>query len=154
MGKLIRRILPRFMLDRLISIKASLRDLLIKILNAYGFNLSRKDDYYSSLPSLDNLKKNKKWWFKPSQLAGVRYDLEAMKNLLARLATRYYNEYGKLPDYNTNLGKRYGPGYPEFDCLILYFMVRNFKPKRFIEVGSWLSTYYCSLAVRKNREEG
>jgi len=33
-------------------------------------------------------------------------------------------------------------------------MIRYLKPKRYIEVGSGLSTYYCSLAAEKNASEG
>ena len=32
-------------------------------------------------------------------------------------------------------------------------MVRQLKPRRYVEVGSGLSTYYCSLAAKKNSEE-
>ena len=35
-----------------------------------------------------------------------------------------------------------------------YMMVRYFKPRRYIEVGSGLSTYYCSLAAERNANEG
>ena len=45
-------------------------------------------------------------------------------------------------------------GYTEMDALTLYLMVRSLKPKRYVEVGSGLSTYYCSLAAERNAEEG
>ncbi len=36
----------------------------------------------------------------------------------------------------------------------LFAMIRKLRPARYFEVGSGLSTYYCSLARKQNREEG
>jgi hypothetical protein len=40
------------------------------------------------------------------------------------------------------------------DALTLYMMIRHLKPRRYIEVGSGVSTYYCSLAAERNAAEG
>jgi len=36
----------------------------------------------------------------------------------------------------------------------LYFMIRDIKPRRYTEIGSGVSTYYCSLAAEENAKDG
>lgn len=124
-----------------------------RLLGAMGYSVARKSDYYSPLPSLDRLKKNYERWHRPSALAGIDYDLEAMKKELQTLLARYSDEFTAFPAFE-QLRKIFGPGYTPLDALMLYMMIRHNKPKRYIEVGSGLSTYYCSLAAEKNAEEG
>lgn len=44
--------------------------------------------------------------------------------------------------------------YASGDAEILYYMIRHFKPKRVIEIGSGLSTLLVKAAIDKNKEEG
>jgi hypothetical protein len=44
--------------------------------------------------------------------------------------------------------------YGDLDAVMLYCMVRHFKPKRLIEVGCGFSSRVISIAARKNRSEG
>lgn len=118
-----------------------------------GYSVSRKSDYYSPLPSLDRLKKTYERWHRPSALAGIEYDLETMKKELQTLLSRYYGEFSMFPAFE-QLRKKFGPGFTPADALMLYMMNRQLKPKRYIEVGSGLSTYYCNLAAEKNASEG
>lgn len=124
-----------------------------RLLERMGYSVARKSDYYSPLPSLSLLKKNYERWYHPSTLKGIEYDLEAMKNELQTLLSRYYDEFSAFPAFEQHR-KTFGPGYNPFDALTLYMMIRHIKPKRYIEVGSGLSTYYCSLAAEKNASEG
>jgi hypothetical protein len=93
-------------------------------------------------------------WNKPSALVGVAYDLASMKQELTRLLARYAAEFEALPPFHEVGAKEYGPGYTEVDALILYMMIRDAKPRRYLEVGSGMSTYYCFEAARKNASEG
>ncbi len=124
-----------------------------RILNTHGLNVTRFSDFYSPLPVMAHLKKNTGRWSKPSALAGVQYDVESMKNFLRRLVAMYFSEYQALPGYRESKAKGYGPGFTIMDAMLLYFMIREIKPRRYIEIGSGLSTYYCSLARRKNASE-
>jgi len=124
-----------------------------RLLGAMGYSVARKSDYYSPLPSLDRLKKNYERWYRPSALAGIEYDLEAMKEELQSLLSRYYDEFSAFPAFE-QLRKKFGPGFTKLDALTLYMLIRQLKPTRYIEVGSGLSTYYCSLAAEKNASEG
>jgi hypothetical protein len=119
-----------------------------------GYTVARRDDFYSPLSPVSRLRSNAKRWNRPSTLKGVEYDLQQMKKDFSDLLSRYLGEFLLIPSYKTLQSAGFGPGYTAVDALTLYMMVRHFKPKRYIEVGSGLSTYYCSLAAEKNARDG
>jgi hypothetical protein len=92
-------------------------------------------------------------WNRPSRLAGIEYDLDAMKQLFTTLLTTYGSEWTELPSYSEVQRIGFGPGYTSVDALTLYVMMRHLKPSRYLEVGSGVSTYYCSLAAARNAAE-
>ena len=123
-------------------------------LDRAGYVVARKDDYYSPLVSVTDLKSTFNRWYRPSALKGVEYDLERMKVTLSDLLSRYLPEFMSIPPYEELQRVGFGPGYTAVDALTLYLMIRHLKPARYIEVGSGLSTYYCSLAAARNAAEG
>lgn len=128
--------------------------LLSKILGTVGYNVSRRKNFYSPLPTVSALKKNAARWNHPSSLKGLNYDLDSMKGYLGDLLGQYKDEFSAIPPYGELQAQGFGLGYTPVDAMILYMMIRHIKPRKYIEVGSGLSTYYCSLAAAKNREEG
>jgi hypothetical protein len=127
---------------------------IISVFNSYGLNVSQVADYYSPLPVVSALKRNEQRWARPSEMIGVRYDLDAMRQLLIELRTRYGGEYCQLPPYDEVKKIGYGPGYTTIDAMVLYFMLRKIKPRRYIEIGSGLSTWYSFVAGEQNAREG
>ena len=123
-------------------------------LDAAGYQVARDADYYSPLPSVSRLRANAARWTRPSALRGVEYDLDAMKSTLAGLLDCYLEEFLALPPYEQVQKMGFGPGYTAVDAMTLYMMIRHLKPRRYIEVGSGVSTYYCSLAAQRNASEG
>jgi hypothetical protein len=119
-----------------------------------GFQVARDDDYYSPLPSVTRLQANISRWKRPSALHGIQYDLETMKAAFADLLNSYLNEFQGYPPYSQVKEMGFGPGYTEVDALTLYMMIRHLNPRRYIEVGSGVSTYYCSLAAERNARQG
>ncbi len=119
-----------------------------------GLNIIRSNDYYSPLPNSLNLKKNQERWDRPSSLSGIQYDLNAFKTTFSHLLRQYLDEFNQYPSYESITQQRFGPGYSAIDALTLYMMVRSLKPKMYVEIGSGISTYYCSLAAHKNSLEG
>jgi hypothetical protein len=109
-------------------------------MDAFGFVVARKSDYYSPLPSRRRLKATMARWTKPSSLLGVEYDLDDMKVMLADLVGKYHEEFVELLPYEEALALGFGPGYTRLDALVLYAMLRAKKPARYVEVGSGLST--------------
>ena len=140
-------------LARLILINLKAEDLQRTVEGA-GYCVAGQTDYYSPLPSVSSLRMNRARWDKPSALSGVAFDLAGMKALLLELSQRYAREFAALPPYEQLQKIGFGPGYTAVDALTLYLMIRQVKPRRYIEVGSGLSTYYASLAAAKNAAEG
>lgn len=123
-------------------------------LAALGLNVARTADFYSPLPVLADLEKTRELWDRPSELVGIRYDLGAMKELLARLAAAHASEFLELPSHEEIKKLRYGPGFPVLDAMLTFFMMRDLEPRRYVEIGSGLSTYYAWLAAERNRSDG
>ncbi len=118
-----------------------------------GLNVVKKADYYSTLPVLSELRATQPRWNRPSRLAGLDIDVEAMKVRLGALAERWEDEFREhAGDYTRNQQQGFGPGYPSFDARTLYFMLREHRPAAYLEVGSGLSTYYATLAAERNAE--
>jgi len=123
-------------------------------LETMGYAVARKNDYYSPLPTVSQLKATLSRWNRPSALHGISYDLDAMKRELSGMLERFAGEFAELPSYEEVSRLEFGPGYTKVDALTLYAMIRQTKPRRYIEVGSGMSTYYCCQAARKNAGEG
>ncbi|MCE2558558.1 MAG: class I SAM-dependent methyltransferase [Acidobacteria bacterium] len=127
---------------------------LYSALRRLGWNVARTADFYSPLPVLSEVAESRQLWDRPSDLVGVRYDLEAMKRLLAALIEVHGGEFEALPPHSEIRALGYGPGFPVIDALTTYLMVRDLRPARYVEIGSGLSTYYAWLAAAANGREG
>lgn len=120
-----------------------------------GFNVVKRRDYYSTLPVLEEIEQTRERWDRPSELPGVAYDVEAMKDRLTALADKWEDDFAAgAGDYLANTRAGFGPGYPAFDARTLYYLLREHKPARYLEVGSGLSTYYATLAAARNASDG
>ena len=126
----------------------------LRALNALGLNVARTTDFYSPLPVLSDLEKHRERWDRPSEMIGVRYDLETMKALLARLVHDHAEEHARQPSYEQIQQMGYGPGFTIVDAQVLYYMIRDLKPRRYLEIGSGFSTYVSWLAIEENRRQG
>ena len=153
------RILPAWLVDLLDRLVFRVRRGRIRAVHGLfarlGLNIAKRADYYSTLPVIDELEKTRERWDRPSSLAGVEIDTGAMCKRLGVLAEQWEEEFREVAgDYVENTRRGFGPGYPEFDARTLYYFLRDYKPRRYLEVGSGLSTYYASLAAARNAEEG
>lgn len=127
---------------------------LYSALRRLGWNVARTADFYSPLPVLSEVVATRELWDRPSDLVGVRYDLEAMKRLLSALVEVHGGEFEALPPHSEIRALGYGPGFPVIDALTTWLMVRDLRPARYVEIGSGLSTYYAWLAAAANGREG
>ena len=120
-----------------------------------GFNVVKRADYYSTLPVLEEIEATRSRWDRPSGLAGLDVDVPGMRKRLDELAERWEPDFrATTGDYLANTRKGFGPGYPAFDARTLYYLLREHKPARYLEVGSGLSTYYATLAGQRNAADG
>lgn len=91
-----------------------------------------------------------------TDMVGVDLRDQAQCELLETFATSFKGEYDALPrdksgePYNFYLNNG---TYASVDAEILYSMVRHFKPKKMIEIGSGFSTYLAAQACLKNESE-
>ena len=120
----------------------------------FGLNVARRGDYYSPLPNRSSLKTNLERWYKPSKLTGIKCNVDELKSSLSKMLLKYTDEYSQYPSYSEIQRKGFGRGFTSIDALTLYMIIRDRKPRLYIEIGSGISTYYANLAERKNNEEG
>jgi predicted O-methyltransferase YrrM len=108
-----------------------------------------RDHYYEPLFQPQHLWRSLR---EPRALPGVDLDVSGQLALLEHL--RYPDELRSFPSARPEtLGYYYdneafGPG----DAEVLYAMLRHFKPRRMVEIGSGRSTLMAAAALRRNRE--
>lgn len=149
--KIIKKLMPGFVWE---GVKGAMHKTMDFCANALEYNYANRTDFSNPLPWLDSLRANKERWSKPSRMTGVAYDLDAIRSRFGRLIETYGREIAELPPYEVLLKQRRGWGCPRVDVLTLYMMIRDLKPKRYLEVGSGLTTYYAHLAAERNAKEG
>ena len=114
------------------------------------------NNYYSPIPDLRELELADVVWSKRSELVGIDINEDGQIELLQCFQLSYKNEYDKFPINRTATSHEYYLKNGAFQCVdaeILYCIIRHFKPRRILEVGSGNSTYLMAQAVAKNREE-
>lgn len=132
-----------------------LRILIKKTFNFWqflGFHITL--NYYNE-PIPDTRLLNKKIWETPSDLIGIDMHEVEQIELLVLFQKRFRDEYELFPISKTNNPHEYfvtNSGFCSVDGIILYCMIRYFKPKNIIEIGSGYSTYLAAQAILKNKE--
>jgi len=117
-----------------------------------GFHIT-PNHFYQPIPDTRTLKDE--LWLRQSALVGIDMNEQKQTELLNQFL-RFKDEYNTFPknkgpkpyQYYIN-NDMFGP----VDAEILYCMIRHFKPKKIIEIGSGYSTYLSAQAIRKNEEE-
>lgn len=117
-----------------------------------GFHIT-ENYFYQPIPDTRTLKDE--LWLRQSELAGVDMNEQEQFQLLNQFL-KFKNEYDAFPrdkalkpyEYYIN-NDMFGP----VDAEILYCMVRHFKPKKIVEIGSGYSTYLFAQAILKNEAE-
>jgi len=118
-----------------------------------GFHITPVDFYF---PIPDTRELGDELWTKHSDMVGVDLNESRQLKLLELFLSQFKNEYDYFPRQKTTTPYRYylnNGGLSSIDGEILYCMVRHFKPKRVIEIGSGNSTYLFAEAILKNKEE-
>ena len=109
--------------------------------------------FYEPIPDLRHLPP--RLWDSPEDPPGVDLNEDRQLALLADLAERYGKEYDEFPTSATPVAWEYHLANDQFskvDAELLYSMVRHWRPKRVIEIGSGYSTRVAAQAIRKNGE--
>jgi predicted O-methyltransferase YrrM len=90
-----------------------------------------------------------------SSLKGIQLNDEEQLRLLEEFAYRFGREYETFPEDSTvpHQFRLKNSAFTGADAVILYCMVRSFKPKRIIEIGSGNSTYLSAQAILQNSQD-
>lgn len=111
--------------------------------------------YYTPVPDIEDLKA-REIWSKRTDMLGVDFHPQAQMELLRELASKYGAECNWQSDPTDNPQEFYTENDRfSFGCAAsTHLMVRNFKPKRIIEIGSGCSSLVLSAAVLQNQKDG
>lgn len=109
--------------------------------------------YYSSIPDIIELEKTQSVWAKKSELPGLEVDLEQQVHNLRSICMPYQTEYEGNRAYRYAVDNAFGPGYGYVEAQALHGVIRHFKPKRVVEVGSGVSTWCMLAALKMNKEQ-
>jgi hypothetical protein len=97
--------------------------------------------YYEPVPDTRTLRDE--LWKKRSEMVGLDMNRSRQLELLSKFRSDYKSEYEEL---EPAMG-----GIPDWG--VLYCMIRHFKPRRIIEIGSGRSTEVSAMTLQKNRQE-
>lgn len=109
--------------------------------------------YYVPLANLHQLEKTRPLWARKSELPGIATSLDEQAAELERICMPYQLEYAGNHAYREAVEQRFGPGYGYIEAQALHAVVRHYKPKRIIEVGSGVSTWCMLQALEQNERE-
>jgi hypothetical protein len=115
-----------------------------------GFHLTPVH-FYQPIPDCRALPDS--LWAEPSEMAGVDMNEEAQLHMLREIFPRYRDEYNHIPSGPTEIPHQFhlvNPAFDGTDALVLYCMVRHFKPNLILEVGSGYSSRLSAQAALKN----
>jgi hypothetical protein len=111
--------------------------------------------FYQPIPDTRALREE--LWTRPSAIPGVVIEEGKQLELLDGFVRDFREEYETFPKKSSGNPSEFhfdNPSFLSVDAEILYCMIRHFKPKRIIEVGSGYTTYLAARAVLKNQQEG
>jgi hypothetical protein len=123
-------------------------------LQSFGLHIV-PNHFYQPIPDTRELQNE--IWQKKSSLCGIDINEGNQLDLLSEFARLYKEEYEQIPKSKTNVSHQYyidNESFGSIDGEILYCMIRHFKPRRVIEIGSGNSTLLSAQATIRNQSEG
>ena len=111
--------------------------------------------FYQPIPDTQSLPET--LWTHPSDLAGVEMNETTQLELLREHIPKFRDEYEQLPTSSPGREKGFYVNNTLFggvDALVAYCMVRHFKPRTIIEVGSGFSSLVLGQAAERNKRAG
>jgi predicted O-methyltransferase YrrM len=118
-----------------------------------GFHLT-PNHYYQPIPQVRKLHDD--LWMREFSLTGIDMNIENQIQLLHQMSSKFRSEYDCLPTNRTKKPYQYylkNQSFKSVDGEMLYCMIRHFKPKRLVEIGSGCSTYLSAQAMLVNEQE-
>jgi SAM-dependent methyltransferase len=144
--ELVRPVLPA--LRRLLA--PGVREKSFRLLERHDVHLTPVD-YYQPIPDTRTLRSE--LWERRSELVGIDLNTEAQLRLLTEVFPGFRGEYDQLPHEQREPTAQFHLGNGMFDgtdALACYCMIRHFRPRRVVEVGSGFSTRLLAEAALRN----
>ena len=116
--------------------------------------ITRGRSYYSPVPDIFDLE-NRSVWGRKSELAGVNFRPEKQLELMPKLGQEYGDEC-TWPQHATEEETEFYLKNNSFSygcAASLHTIIRHFKPRHFIEIGSGHSSKVISVALEKNKQD-
>ena len=110
--------------------------------------------YYSPVPDYRWLAENQSLWRRPVDMTGVDWDLDEQLRWLREACSQFAGEVRGLAVYRSAESGGFGLGYGPIESQVLHAVCRRTKPRRWIEVGSGVTTICTLYALRRNQEDG
>jgi len=111
--------------------------------------------FYQPIPDTQSLPET--LWTHPSDLAGVEMNETTQLELLREHIPKFRDEYEQLPTSSSEKERGFYVNNTLLggvDALVAYCMVRHFKPRTIIEVGSGFSSLVLGQAAERNKRAG
>jgi hypothetical protein len=110
--------------------------------------------FYQPIP--DSRELSDHLWSSPTTMPGVELNEQAQLGLLWTFAQAFREEYEQFPLISDDpLRFHFGQtAFCSVDAECLYCMIRHFKPRKLIEIGSGFTTLLAAEAIRQNEAEG
>lgn len=102
--------------------------------------------FYSGLPNVVELGRNRELWAERSSLPGIAMEVDEQVRFLEKTCLPYQQEYTGLGHYAAAVEKNGDLGYGEIESEALHGIIRSLKPARVIQVGCGLATH-CMLSA-------
>jgi predicted O-methyltransferase YrrM len=110
--------------------------------------------YYTPVPDLDWLNRNREAWAGRATFDRVSWSLDHQLEWLRRVCDPYYGEVEGWEVFNGVQRQVAGPGFGPVESQVLHCVVRHYQPRRIVEVGSGMSTLCLLNAGARNAREG
>jgi predicted O-methyltransferase YrrM len=113
------------------------------------------NECYWAIPRWDQL--TDRLWQNGSAMVGVEMNETQQLQRLEDFHRRFGSEFNALPRESTGNPTEYYTSnamYGSVDGALLYWFIRDTRPKKMVEIGSGMSTMLSATALRKNAEEG
>jgi len=110
--------------------------------------------FYEPIPNTRKL--DQSLWENHSELVGIDINERMQLDNLSRFKTAFKKEYDQFAREKTDIPYDYYVNNGLFESVdgeILYCMIRHFKPKKIIEIGSGYSSYLIAKTVLHNSKE-
>lgn len=105
--------------------------------------------FYIPITNILNLKKDKSWR-KKTPMHGIDFKIQNQLSNIKKIILPFVNEYKDGKIYNDAIKNKIGLGYGPIEAQALYGVIKYYKPKKIIEIGSGVSTYCMIKSGAKN----